>query len=114
MDCSLKNTNKSISTPSQTMGTDMDIVMAYHKLRDESKHTVRGEWVLGHADDKKKDKPKTITDMEIENLECDQGTIPVGFKAMLKLDGDIGGLNVNPKVDTLAPIWAWHTFVRPE
>ena len=102
MDCEagLKTIAQPIYTPRQTMGTDMDVVLAYNKLKKESKHTIRGQWVMGHTDIKKKDKPDTITLTEKENIECDaeaddeiKNNTPAtfkplpGYKAMLQLDG---------------------------
>ena len=94
---------KPIRAPRDTMRTDMDLVMAYNELRDNSKHVITHEWVMGHADVKKKDKPETITPWEHENIECDEeadekvermdseGKTPPpfeplpGYRAMLKL-----------------------------
>ena len=42
-----------ITTPRQTMGIDMNIVLAYNELRASSQQTILHKWVLGHADDKK-------------------------------------------------------------
>jgi len=104
MDCKggLDKIEAPIYTPKDTMGSDMDIVMAYKALQDQSKHTVSHEWVMGHADEKKKDKPETISPMETENIGCDKGanarvdenvkpkpfTPLPGYKAMLKLGDD--------------------------
>ena len=60
-----------ITTPLQMMGTDMDIVLAYNKLRKSSLHTILPKWVMGHADEKKKDDPDKITGVEWENIGCD-------------------------------------------
>ena len=60
-----------IYKPRQTIDTDTDIVMAYKLLLRNTKHTVIHRWVLGHADEKKKDKPAYNTTMEQENIECD-------------------------------------------
>ena len=90
-----------ITFPSQTMGTDMDITLAYQQLRSTSKHDVEVKWVMGHTDRKKKDNPQDITKSEYTNIDCDQeagqrlsdNVTPVpftplpGYKAMLKLDG---------------------------
>ena len=58
--------------PRETMQTDMDLIMAYQKLRLECPHTVILQHVMGHADKKKKDKPHTITPLEWVNIECDK------------------------------------------
>ena len=64
------------------------------------KHTlIQHHGVLGHADEKKKDKPKTIKQWEHDNIECDHiandkagdSTAPrpffplIGYTAMLKV-----------------------------
>ena len=91
-----------ITTPRQTMGTDMDIVLAYNKLRESSQHTILPKWVMGHADEKKKENPDKITDIEWENIGCDaeanarvEQDLPPkpfeplpGYRAMLKLGED--------------------------
>lgn len=91
-----------IAGPTATMGTDMDLAMAYKKLADNCpQHQVERRWVMGHADVKKKDEPETITPLEHVNIDCDldagdrmelqetpqpfQGLS--GYKAMLKLGG---------------------------
>ena len=72
MDCesALKRIKGKILKPSHTMENDMDLILAYKKLQDESIHTVRHEWVMGHADSKKDD-PKKITRIEAVNIDCD-------------------------------------------
>ena len=101
MDCKagLDKIEAPVYGPRDTMGTDMDIVMAYHALKEKSKHTVSHDWVMGHAKEKKKDKPETITDMEHVNEDCDDDandrveenispepfTPLPGYRAMLKL-----------------------------
>jgi ribonuclease HI len=91
-----------ITYPSQTMGTDMDVTLAYQKLRSESKHTVDVKWVMGHADRKKKNNPQDITPSEYTNIDCDEEAslrlsdeaTPAafhpfpGYKAMLRLGQD--------------------------
>ena len=69
----------------------MDIVMAYKAPQDQSKHTVSHEWVMGHADEKKRDKPETISPMETENIGCDK-------EANVRVDE-----NVKPKPFTPLP-----------
>ena len=56
MDCEggLKKLGCQISKPSETMDTDMDIVMAFNQLQKETKHDITKEWVMGHAKEKKK------------------------------------------------------------
>ena len=104
MDCKagLETLEQPLFKPSQTMAPDMDVVMAYRDLRSRIKHSLQAEWVMGHADTKKKDKPETITPIEHENIECDaeaeqfaMGPTPShdfqplpGYKAMLQLDGN--------------------------
>ena len=65
---------KEIFRPVNTMSTDMDLVLVYKKLIKESKHTIVLKWVIGHADEKKKAKPLTITLIEQEHIECDEET----------------------------------------
>ena len=38
------------------MDTDMDLVMAYKQLLQYIKHTVKFQWAMGHADEKKNQK----------------------------------------------------------
>ena len=94
---------KPILAPRDTMRTDIDLVMAYNELQENSKHAVTHEWVMGRADVEKKDKPETITPMEHKNIECDEADEKVekmdieegktpppfeplpGYRAMLKL-----------------------------
>lgn len=78
------------------------MIVPYKKLREEIQHTVITEWVMGHADEKKKDRPDKITKMEWENIYCDEAaeeevnksyppprfTPLPGYKAMLRLDND--------------------------
>ncbi|KAL7536722.1 hypothetical protein ACHAWF_007008 [Thalassiosira exigua] len=63
MDCKagLVTLEQPLFKPSQTMAPDMDVVMAYRDLRSRIEHSIQAEWVMGHADTKKKDKPETIT-----------------------------------------------------
>jgi len=42
-----------ISSPPHTMGTNIDLVMAYWELYNNSQHTITRKWVMGHADDKR-------------------------------------------------------------
>jgi hypothetical protein len=104
MDCKggLTKLDERITNPRQTMAADMDIVMAYQQLERSTPHTLQRQWVMGHADVKKKDKPETITDREWDNVSCDgaankcvddgiepQPFTPLpGYRAMLKLDGE--------------------------
>ena len=37
---------KPIRAPRDTMRTDMDLVMAYNELRDNSQHVITHEWVM--------------------------------------------------------------------
>ena len=78
----LTKLGQEITTPGQTMATDMDLVLAYKKLRADTHHTVHHQWVLGHADEKKKDDPKKITAIEWENIACDE-------EANTRVDQDI-------------------------
>ena len=55
----IKNFSQPITHPSQTMDTDMDIVMAYNQLCDKSIHNISHEWVMGHADDKREKKSES-------------------------------------------------------
>ena len=91
-----------IAGPTATMGTDMDLAMAYKQLADSCpQHQVERIWVMGHADVKKKDEPEAITPLEHVNIDCDLDAgecmelqeapqpfkgLP-GYKAMLKLGG---------------------------
>jgi len=54
------------------MGTDMDLVMAYWELEKKSQHAITRKWVMGHADDKTKEKPDMITPIEHANIGCDK------------------------------------------
>jgi ribonuclease HI len=67
----IKKLEQPIIRPSQTMDTDMDIVMAYNELREKSKHRISHKWVMGHADEKR-EKKTDITPFEWENIECDE------------------------------------------
>ena len=83
------------------MVTDANLIMARAHLKSIIPHTVTEKWVLGHASEKKKHAPETITPLERDNSECDadaeqciQSGIPPcsftpfpGYRAMLKLDG---------------------------
>ena len=73
MDCEsgLKALTKGIWKPGCTMGTNMDLVLLHKQLKEKSKHTVLEEWVIGQADTKKKDFPKTITPVKKDNTQCD-------------------------------------------
>ena len=51
------------------MSADMDIVMAYQKLRAESHHKVTTKWVMGHADVKKKDKVSASSQWNMRTLD---------------------------------------------
>jgi hypothetical protein len=105
MDCegALTKLTKPIYKPKNTMamGTDMDLVMAWKQLQDDSKHTITTEWVMGHATEKKKNRSE-ITNMEWENEDCDDASnvrvkediqpekfspLP-GYRAMLQSDGE--------------------------
>lgn len=104
MDCKggLEKLDQRIVHPSQTMASDMDIVMAYQQLERQINHQVTRQWVMGHADEKKKDKPESITDLEWDNVSCNRAANEViesgehprsfhplpGYRAMLKLDGE--------------------------
>ena len=48
----IKKLSQPITHPSQTMDTNMDIVVAYNQLRDKSIHKISHEWVMDHADKK--------------------------------------------------------------
>jgi len=82
-----------ITTPRQMMGTDMDIVLAYNKLRESSRHTILPKWVMGHADEKKKDDPDTITAVEWENIGCDT-------EANARVEQDLPPNHLNPSPAT--------------
>ncbi len=83
------------------MDTDMDVVLAFKKLKAETKHNITTRWVMGHALEKKKDKDK-VSEMEWVNDDCDNDanaqvarneyTPPFeplpGFRAMLKIGDD--------------------------
>ena len=104
MDCEsgLTKLNAPITTPRNTMATYMNLVMAYKKRVDESKHTINRHWVMGHADVKKRDKPEEITPLQYDNTACDNEAnecvsrgVPAhsftslpGYRAMLKLGDD--------------------------
>ena len=62
----LTKIKKEIYKLSHTMSTDLDLVLAYEKLVEESKHIIVQKWVLGHADEKKNDKLSTIAPIERE------------------------------------------------
>ena len=103
MDCeaALKKLSMPIYKPGHTMVTDADIIMAHNQLKANLQHTVTEKWVMGHASDKKREQPHTITEIERANSECDSdaehciqdGTTPrpfrpfPGYRAMLKLNG---------------------------
>ena len=90
-----------IYAPKQTMGTDMDLILAYQKMWEETKHTVSIKWVMGHVSIKRKYQSK-ITPMEWENEDYDEAaneqvksivkaehvTPLPGFGAILQLDGE--------------------------
>ena len=63
--------SQTITRPSQTMDTAMDITMVYNELREKSKHKVSHEWVMDHAD-KKCDKRNDIKPFKWDNIECDK------------------------------------------
>ena len=62
----LTKTKNEIYKPSHTMSIDLDLVLAYEKVVEESKHIMVQKWVLVHADEKKNDKLSTITPIERE------------------------------------------------
>ena len=67
----IKKLSQPINHQSQTMDTDMDIVMAYNQLRDKSIHKISHEWVMGHADEKR-EKKSEIKPFEWDSIECDK------------------------------------------
>ena len=83
------------------MVTDANLIMARARLTSVIPHTVTEEWVLGHASEKNKHMPETITSLERDNSECDANAeqciqtggppssfIPFpGYRAMLELNG---------------------------
>jgi hypothetical protein len=103
MDCEggLKKLGCKISKPSETMDTDMDIVMAFNQLRKETQHDITTEWFMGHAMEKKKSKEE-VTKLEWVNDDCDKDAnehverdteVPPfeplpGYRAMLKIGDD--------------------------
>ena len=52
----IKKLTQPITHPSQTMDTDMNIIMTYNELRNKSIHNISHEWVMGHADEKQEKK----------------------------------------------------------
>ena len=104
MDCEggLKKLDIPITHARQTMEADMDIVLAYKHLEQSTHHTINRQWVMGHADRKKKDNPESITEFEWDNISVDSaaddcvehGGPPMqfeplpGYRAMLMLDGE--------------------------
>ena len=62
-----------ITHPSQTMDTDMDIVIAYNEIQEKSMHKVSHEWVMGHTGEKP-DKKSDIKPFEWDSIECDKET----------------------------------------
>ena len=73
MDCEggLTKLDTPLHSPRHTMGTDMNLVMAYWELEKKSQYTITRKWVMGHAADKKKEKPDTMTPMEHANIGYD-------------------------------------------
>ena len=57
--------------PSHNMVTNADLIMARARLKSIIPHTVTEEWVMGHANEKKKHVPETITPLEWDNSKCD-------------------------------------------
>ena len=52
------------------MVTYADFIMAHARLEIIIQHTVTVEWVMGHASEKTKNAPKTITDLERDISRC--------------------------------------------
>jgi ribonuclease HI len=73
MDCEAALTALALppQKPSHNMVTDADLIMARAHLKSIIPHTVTEKWVLGHASEKKKHAPETITSLERDNSECD-------------------------------------------
>ena len=73
MDCeaALKALARPPYKPSHNIVTDADLIMARARLTSIIPHTVTEEWVMGHASEKKKNAPETITLLERDNSECD-------------------------------------------
>ena len=50
----------------------MDLFMAYMQLLNHTKHTLKSQWAMGHADEKKKAKSESIKKLERDNIDYDE------------------------------------------
>ena len=101
MDCesALKSLEKEFYKLGHTMDIDMDLVMSHKQLKENSNTLSQKKWVVGHAREKNKDCPKTVTEPEEDNSQCNVNTedcvvnseppnhfLPfLGYRAMLRL-----------------------------
>lgn len=88
----LTKLGESIDTPSNTIHSDMDLVMAYNGIREESKHFVTHEWAMGHADHKDHEKEKVpgkITQMGRGNIECEEETNEIWLREWTKRENHL-------------------------
>ena len=53
--------------PGHNMVTDADLIMARAWLESITPHTVTEAWIMGHASEKEKHDPDTITDLKRDN-----------------------------------------------
>ena len=90
MDCqsALDILGASLSQPKDMMGLDIDLVLSWQKLKEETHHTVKTKWVQGHASKKETD-PANITPMERENEDCNAA-------ANFFVGGDVSPLPFHP------------------